>query len=260
MLKSFKRFNFISAAFLILFVLCSEAGANIKIGIIGAMDVEIDFIKQSAKINNTVTKAGINFFEGTLGSHDIVIARCGMGKVNSGICAQILIDSFKVTHVINTGTAGAVGVNAPKIGSVIIGSGAVQYDFDATPIGFRLAEIPYTDCAEFPCDEDMREKFLASAEKIVSPEKIIISKMFTADQFLTDPEQINRLQKLFNGSVCDMESGAIAQVCYLNNIPCAVIRCISDGEGDHKKEDFHAVEKTVSNVCASIVVDMIKNF
>ena len=61
MLKSFKRFNFISAALLILFVLCSEAGANIKIGIIGAMDVEIDFIKQSAKINNTVTKAGINF-------------------------------------------------------------------------------------------------------------------------------------------------------------------------------------------------------
>lgn len=114
-----------------------------KVGIIGAMDVEVNLLKKAMHITRETVKAGMNFCEGKLGSTDAVTVKCGMGKVNSGICAQILIDLFNVTHIINAGVAGALNDNL-NIGDIVVSSDAVQSDFDVTHIGFRAGEIPYT--------------------------------------------------------------------------------------------------------------------
>ena len=120
-----------------------------KIGIIGAMDVEIDRLKEASEITRKVVKADMEFCEGRLGSTDVVIAKCGMGKVNSGICAQILIDTFNVSHVINTGVAGALNDNL-NIGDIVIAHDAVQHDFDVTHLGFKavLAVVPDVNVIE----------------------------------------------------------------------------------------------------------------
>jgi hypothetical protein len=119
----------------------AQKTAKAKVGIIYAMESEVANLKNTMRLKRQVKKTGMTFHEGTIGNTDTVIVQCGMGKVNAGICAQILIDEFAVTHVINTGVAGSLN---PKlnIGDIVVAVDAVQHDFDVTAIGFQKGEIP----------------------------------------------------------------------------------------------------------------------
>ena len=116
---------------------------SVKIGIIGAMDSEVSLLREAMNITRETVKAGMIFTEGKLGGNEAVIAKCGMGKVNAGVCTQILIDTFGAPHIINTGVAGALN-DSLNIGDIVVSVDAVQDDFDVTHIGFRAGEIPYT--------------------------------------------------------------------------------------------------------------------
>ena len=143
----------------VLFVGCTKADQKIlenPIGIIGAMDSEVNSLKESAGITKTTTIASMEFCEGRLGTKNVVIVKCGMGKVNAGICAHTLVHYFGCTKIINTGVAGSLDGRL-DIGDIVVSTDAVQHDFDVSPIGFKKGEIPYTGRYSFPADETLRK-------------------------------------------------------------------------------------------------------
>ena len=140
----------------------SETGAEASketvtetIGIIGAMDVEVTSLKESAEITKTTKIAEMEFCEGKLGEKNIVIVKCGIGKVNAGICTHSLINEFHCTKIINTGVAGSLDSKI-DIGDIVVSTDAVQHDFTVEAIGFQKGEIPYTGLYAFPADEALR--------------------------------------------------------------------------------------------------------
>lgn len=181
-----------------------------------------------------------------------------MGKVNAGICTQILIDLFNVSHVINTGVAGALNDNL-NIGDIVIASDAVQYDYDVLYIGFRKGEIPYTGKYAFESDKSLREKALKAAHESLLGVHVIEGRVCTGDQFFSDAAILKGIASEFNGDCIEMEGGAISQVCYLNHVPFVIIRAISDKIGT-PVEEYKRVEAEIAERCALITEYMIKNF
>lgn len=229
-----------------------------KTGIIGAMETEIRSLRDSMEINSKVDLAGMEFYEGKLDGADVVLVKCGIGKVNAGICAQILISEFHVDRVINTGVAGSLD-NRIDIGDIVVATEAVQHDYDVSPIGFRKGEIPFTGVLAFPADETMRiEAKAAFAElKEEHPAKIFEGRVCSGDQFISSREQKEKIIKEFGGLCCEMEGGAIAQICFLNKTPFVVIRAISDKADESGDVSFEQFEKEAARRCAMVVHKMV---
>lgn len=162
-----------------------------------------------------------------LGKMDVVVVQCGMGKVHAGICAQILVDDFDVTHIINTGVAGSLS-NKLDIGDIVISTDAVQHDFTVEAIGFKKGEIPYTGLVYFKADEALQQKALTAVRVALPNIKAIKGRICTGDQFISSNEAKDRIIKDFDGTCAEMEGAAIAQVCYENHIPYVILRAISD--------------------------------
>ena len=139
-----------------------------KVGIIGAMEAEVALIKENMAITRTVEKARMVFYEGAIGSTSVVVVRSGIGKVNAGMCVQILADCFNVTHLINTGVAGSL-CNDLNIGDVVVSTEAVYHDVDATVFGYAPGEIPQMGIAAFPADEQLR-KAAVEAVRTAAPD------------------------------------------------------------------------------------------
>ena len=127
-----------------------------KIGIIGAMELEVETLKAHMTTTNITTKANMEFHEGTLNGTPVVIVRSGVGKVNAALCVQILADLFQVTAIINTGVAGSLNA-ALDIGDILISKDALHHDVDATIFGYKPGEVPQLGCREFLADEHLIE-------------------------------------------------------------------------------------------------------
>ena len=229
---------------------------NIKFGIIGAMDVEVDAIKADMEIKGSKETASMKFFEGKLKGKEVVSVQCGMGKVNAGICAQILIDIYGVTHIINTGVAGTLSKEV-GIGDIVVSKDALQHDFDVSPIGFKKAEIPYTGLNAFPADEKMRKIITDGAKDIIKDVKIKEGMICSGDQFIASREQKEAIISEFGGVCCEMEGAAIAQVCHLNWTPFVIIRAISDKADDSEEMSYIEFEQAAAERCAAITRYMI---
>ena len=219
------------------------------IGIIGAMDEEVSRLKEKMQVKRIENKAGMEFFEGDLSGKDVVIVRSGIGKVNAGICTQILVDDFQVEAVINTGVAGSLR-NEINIGDIVLSSDALQHDMDATGFGYEPGIIPRMDNSIFAADKEL----LMVAEKVnreVNSEiETFVGRVVSGDQFISDKEKKDYLVKQFSGYCTEMEGAAIAQTCYVNRIPFLVIRAISDKADNSATMDYgefeaKAIEHTV---------------
>lgn len=228
------------------------------IGIIGAMDEEITFLKQEAKINRTVTIASMEFCEGTIGKKKVVIVKCGMGKVNAGICAHTLINDFGCTKIINTGVAGSLDSEL-EIGDIVVSTDAVQHDFTVEAIGFKKGEIPYTGLYAFPADEDLRAEVIKASQKLDLGINVYEGRVCSGDQFISTAEQKDRIVNDFGGMCCEMEGAAIAQSCYLNNTPFVIIRAISDKPDGSGAVDFDTFKAEAAQRCAAIVKAVIED-
>lgn len=233
------------------------AGKRAAIGIIGAMDVEVTALKEAANVTNTVTVAGMEFCEGTLGKKNVVIVKCGMGKVNAGICANTLINDFGCGQIINTGVAGSLDARI-NIGDIVVSTDAVQHDFDVEVLGFARGEIPYTGLYAFPADEALREA-AANAVKKAAPEiHLYEGRICSGDQFISTREQKEKIISDFGGMCCEMEGAAIAQACYLNGTPFVVILAISDKPDETEIVDYKVFEAQAAARCAEIVRFMVE--
>lgn len=227
-------------------------------GIIGAMDKEVNDLKQSMRITETVRIAGMEFCLGTMNDKEIAVVQCGIGKVNAGVCAQLLITRFGVDKIINTGVAGSLN-NAINIGDVVISTDAVQHDYDVSPIGFAKGEIPYTGLYAFEADEHLR-KAAIEAVKAVSPGTgIFEGRVCSGDQFIASGKQKKRIVEEFGGECAEMEGAAIAQVCHLNQIPFVIIRSISDKADDSEEISYEIFAEQAAKVSAAAVRCMVEN-
>ena len=227
-----------------------------RIGIIGAMDEELHTLKKAAAVKRTVTRTGMEFCEGILDGTEVVIVKCGIGKVNAGICTQILIGDFHVDAVINTGVAGSLN-KALDIGDLVISVDAVQHDFDVSPIGYRRGEIPYSGIVAFPADRHLRELALAAVQKTAPEAKAVEGRVCSGDQFISSASQKEAITSLFGGTCCEMEGAAIAQVCWLNKVPFVIIRAISDAAEEDSSISYETFMETAAKRCAAVVQEMV---
>ena len=228
-----------------------------KTGVIGAMEPEIALLLEAAQIERTMKRAGMEFHEGTLGQHDLVIVQCGMGKVNAGICAQILVDEFHVTQIINTGVAGSLDERL-HIGDIVVSTDAVQHDYDVSPIGFARGEIPYSGMVAFPADHELSGAAFQAARAFSDEINVVRGRICSGDQFIAKEEERRRIVDEFRGYCCEMEGAAIAQVCHLNQVPFVILRAISDSADDEGGSSFEEFMEDAAKHCSAIVKTMLE--
>jgi adenosylhomocysteine nucleosidase len=216
------------------------------IAIICAMDEEIKLLRGKMVLPVEQSIAAFTFIEGKLAGKDTVILKCGIGKVNAAVGAALLINKYRPSVVINSGSAGGIdkGLN---IGDTVIASGLVQHDVDVSAFGYAIGQIPAMP-AVFLVDETLQklaEDSVAElqAEKILPVEMKALRGLITSgDAFFHKDEQIARLKRDFPGAkAVEMEGAAIAQSAFLFKTPCLVIRSLSDIAGKEspvKSEEF----------------------
>ena len=229
-----------------------------KIGIIGAMEVEVEALKSEMNVKNIVTKASMEFCEGTIGNTEVVIVRSGVAKVNAGICVQILVDLFDVTHIINTGVAGSLDARI-NIGDIVLSTDACYHDVDATVFGYKKGEVPQLGVHAFPADASLREAAKAAIKKAAPDLGVFEGRVCSGDQFVSSPDVKKAIIDEQGGMCTEMEGAAIAQGCYLNRIPFVIIRAISDKADGSDIVDYPVFEKKAAHDCAALVKEMISS-
>lgn len=227
-----------------------------RIGIIGAMDLEVEHLKGEMQISRIVVKAGMEFYTGTLKGVDVVIVRSGIGKVNAGLCAQILADVFQVTHIINTGVAGSLNAKL-DIGDILISKDALYHDMDVRIFGYQLGEVPQMGCREFKADKAMIEAAVSSCKEVNPDIHVEVGRILSGDQFISDKAKKETLIADFQGDCTEMEGAAIAHSAYLNKIPFVIIRAISDKADDSAEMDYPTFEREAAKHSAKLVEHMI---
>ena len=225
-----------------------------KIGIIAAMDEEMQAIKnrmngiQEKKIYNLV------FYEGIINNKEYVLVKCGIGKVNAARTVQIMIDNYNLDYIINVGSAGAIN-NELNIGDIVIGEKLVQHDFDLIAFGHEKGYISDTG-KMFSCNNKLVKKMKEIIDCLDYKEenfKAVIGNIASGDIFCTDLKMKEEIRKEFNAECVEMEGAAIAQVCYLDNIPFLIIRSISDSPNGKNQIDFNKYLNVASERCAKII-------
>ena len=170
-----------------------------KIGIIGAMELEVETLKAHMTTTKITTKAHMEFHEGTLNGTPVVIVRSGVGKVNAALCVQILADLFGVTAIINTGVAGSLNA-ALDIGDILISRDALHHDVDATIFGYKPGEVPQLGCREFIADEHLAQVAVSTCKEVNPDIHVHTGRVVSGDQFISSKEVKNHLIEEFNGS------------------------------------------------------------
>ena len=228
-----------------------------KLGIIGAMQEEVETLLALMENKKELRKAGSVFYEGVLEGLDVVIVQCGVGKVNAAMCTQVLCDLFDVTHLVNTGIAGSLCADL-DIGDLVVSQDAMYHDVDAVHFGYPYGKVPGMDTTEFPADKAMIGYAFAAAES-VNPGHTKIGRVASGDQFVAVKELKEKIITNTQGLCTEMEGAAIAQTAYRNGIPFVILRAISDKADDSAEMDYPTFEAIAAKRCAEVVQTMARN-
>lgn len=229
------------------------------LGIIGAMDEEVSKLKEAMQDVTIWSKASMDFYGGTMDGREVVVVRSGIGKVNAGICTQILVDEYGVDAVINTGIAGSLNA-AIDIGDIVLSTDALQHDMDATGFGYEPGIIPRMDTSVFMADETLRTLAKTCCERVNPDIRVFEGRVVSGDQFISDKARKQFILEQFQGYCTEMEGAAIAQSAYLNNIPFLIIRAISDKADDSATEDYPTFEAKAILHSVRLVREIVKNY
>ncbi len=229
------------------------------LGIIGAMDEEVIKLKEVMEDIEIYSKASMDFYKGKMCGKDVVVVRSGIGKVNAGICTQILADVYGVDAVINTGIAGSLNA-AIDIGDVVLSTDTLQHDMDATGFGYEPGVIPRMSTSIFIADEKLRSIAKTACEKVNPDIKVFEGRVVSGDQFISDKAKKQYIEENFKGFCTEMEGAAIAQAAYLNNIPFLIIRAISDKADDSATVDYPTFEAKAIENSVKLVKEMVANY
>lgn len=228
-----------------------------NIGIIVAMKEELEEILKIMKEIKEKKIYNITFYEGKIENNQVIVVQSGVGKVNASRTTQILIDKFNIKKIINVGVAGALNSNL-NIGDIVIANELIQHDFDITAFDHKKGYI--TGVGDYiECDNELVEKLQNISKKIKNEtHQIITGIIASGDIFCTEIKMKNKIRTKFNAECVEMEGAAIGQVCYLDNIPFAVIRSISDSPNGNNAIVFDKFIKLASTRCANILKEFFK--
>lgn len=199
-----------------------------RIGVIGAMQMEIDNLKESMENMETETISGVTYVSGTVAGKEVVAAVCGVGKVFAAICAEAMILRYQVDRIINIGVAGTL-CKELNVMDVAVADQVVQHDMNTSALGDPVGLISGINEIFLPTDAGMRG--LLCECLMDKGYRYKVGTIATGDLFLHKPEQKERLHERFQAIAGEMEGASIGQVCYVNKVPFAILRSISDGEG-----------------------------
>ncbi len=227
-----------------------------KLGIIGAMRIEVETLLEKMEHVTMVKHAWSEYYEGTLEGLPAVVVQCGVGKVNAAMCAQILCSCYGVTHLVNTGIAGSLNA-ALDIGDLVISRDAMYHDFDCNAFGYPSGKVPGMDVIAFPADETLIGYAVAAADA-VNPGHSRVGRVASGDQFVASREQKEKIIALTQGLCTEMEGAAIAQTAYRNGVPFVILRAISDKADDSAEMDYPTFERRAAHHCAEITLHLAK--
>ncbi len=219
-----------------------------KIGIIGAMDIEVEELINSMDDIKKEDISRIDFYEGKLQDKDVVVAKCGVGKVHAAVCTQTMILKYAPDAIINIGVAGSLS-NELDFADIVISDGVVQHDFDVSPFGKPVGLITGIDLVKIPCSEELVKRLLSAAE-ILEDTNIAVGTVASGDQFISSKEKKDYIVNNFNALCTEMEGASIGHVCYINDVDFCIVRAMSDRADGTANMDFNifvknAVEKSI---------------
>lgn len=220
-----------------------------KLGIIGAMEEEVETLLALLENKTSATHAGSVFYEGVLEGLNVVVVQCGVGKVNAAICAQILCSVYGVTHLVNTGIAGSLCAEL-DIGDMVVSRDAMYHDFDTTPFGYPMGKVPGMPVT-YPSDENMMAYAFAAAEA-VNPGHTKTGRVASGDQFVSRKDQKQHIIEVTEALCTEMEGAAIAHTAYRNGVPFVILRSISDKADDSAQMDYPTFERIAAHRCAEV--------
>ncbi|MBQ7794696.1 MAG: 5'-methylthioadenosine/adenosylhomocysteine nucleosidase [Clostridia bacterium] len=227
------------------------------LGIIGAMDIEVEGLKKAATDVSEQVISGITFTSCKIHGKEAVIAKCGIGKVNAALCTEAMIITYNPDLIINTGVAGSLTA-ALAIGDIVIATDLCQHDFDTSPVGDPLGLIPEVNKIKIPADISAAERL----EDVISSLGINYQKgtIASGDIFVASKEKKDFIVSEFGAAACEMEGASIGQVCTLNNTPFAVLRALSDSADEGSCDDYPAFCKMAAERSIQVITEFIKMY
>lgn len=227
-----------------------------KIGIIGAMDQEVEALKKAMKDIRSWERAGAFFVKGSLGKHEVIVVRSGIGKVLSSITATLLIYQYEVNMVINTGSAGGIGKGL-QVGDVVIADKLAYFDVDVTGFGYQPGQLPgmplYYESSSY-----LKSEMLKAAEK--TGQQVHEGTIVTGDSFINDSDKIKIILSDFPEALaCEMEGASIAQTAHQFNIPFLIVRAISDTADAKATQSFDDFIIEAGEKSAKMVISFVEH-
>jgi adenosylhomocysteine nucleosidase len=224
------------------------------IGIIGAMTEELEALLTDLQHKQTTQHGPFTLHTGTLEGQQVLLAQCGIGKVNAAALTQLLIVQ-KVEKIIFTGVAGAVD-GSLKVGDIVVSTDAMQHDSDVRALGYKLGEVP-GETLSWQANETLQE-LAFSAAKTIEGINVMKGRVLSGDQFIASAEKVKELREVFEGSCAEMEGAAVAQVCSKWNVPFVIIRSMSDSADHSANVDFREFTKVAASHAKQVVRGMLQ--
>jgi len=224
------------------------------IGIIGAMDIEVDILKSLIEEPEIAVVSGVRFVCGRLFGKEVVVAKCGIGKVFAALCAEAMILKYSPDLIINTGVAGSLSENLSTL-DVAVSRAVVEHDFDTSPLGDEKGHVCGLESIEIPADAAISR----AIEGIVKGMKVHCEYgvIASGDQFISSAEKKRIISSEFSAIACEMEGASIGHVCHVNKVPFTVVRAISDGADGSSDMDYPAFAEKAAHISAKIVENFI---
>lgn len=227
-----------------------------RVGIIGAMAIEVELLKQQMQEARIQEISGITFYIGILEGIEVSVAVAGVGKVNAAICAQTMILRFQPDVVINVGVAGGLDETL-HVGDIVIADSVVQHDMDTTPFGDPAGYIPGLERVKIVCTDWVVKKMERAADKL-DDIQIKTGVIATGDQFISTKEKKGWIRETFSALAAEMEGASIGQVCEINRTEFCVVRAISDGADDGAPMSFEQFTELAAHHSLQLILNFLR--
>ena len=225
------------------------------IGIIGAMQVEVEDLFEKMQDCKTETISGTTFYCGQLSGVPCVVAQSGIGKVAAAVCAQTMILRYAPDVILCEGVAGGIGPNV-HIGDLVIATALVQHDMDTSALGDPVGYISGLGMVQIPVPQALANA-IATFARDVYDGNLYQGIIATGDQFIADNQKLHEIADKFGAVACEMEGGAIAQTCCMAGVDCAVLRTISDNGDDGASVDFPSFATQVAHKNRDLLMQIL---
>ena len=215
------------------------------VGIIFAMNEELSALKKYLNIKKLNKIYELTFYESELNNKKIVLVESGVGKVNAARTTQVLIDNYHPDTIYNIGVAGGVD-SSLEVGDIVVSSSLVQHDFDITAFNHLKGYIPNVGDI-IPVDNSL----VVNTQKLLDTKNISykLGCIASGDIFCADQTMATKINQKFKALCVEMEGAAIGQVCFLCQVPCLVLRSISDCPNNNNRITY---DEFLPSACSKI--------